>query len=491
MSISRPFYLGLIAASLAFTTANSYGQLIPRKTDQLEYREFTSADGKSKLKAVLIDKTEDTLTLRLENGKEVEFSFDKLSEADQEYVRKWDKEKELFLTQCKSLRIGTMLELRGYESFKFKIKGNHIFVKGELNGNAAEFMVDTGAGSTVLDVVRAKEKDCKVGPMDKKIYGIGGEAPAALTEVAEIKLGESVIKDQTLLAADLFKDIPGARRDHDAILGAEFMSQLRAVISYKEGRIFLRPDLVGNDDEIKAEKAPKYRLFKMKTGKVRAARIAKKNPSSTKLNLVDREGKVTGNVTLLNNDFIESDQAYIAKWTPERDIFFRQCRGLSVQDILELRHYESFDYKRAGNHIFVDGKLNGHETRFMIDTGAGSSVLHVETAEKAGCTVGPMDQKVYGIGGEAPAAITEVPSLEMGQARFENRKLLSVDLFKQLGGRRDYGAIFGADFMRETDAVITYREKKVFLQSDKGKAKKEAEGAEEEEEEAEEAEEEE
>jgi hypothetical protein len=103
----------------------------------------------------------------------------------------------------------------------------------------------------------------------------------------------------------------------------------------------------------------------------------------------------------------------------------------------------------------------------MIDTGAGSSVLHVEWAKETGCDVGPMDQTVFGIGGKAPAAITKVPVLTMGRAKFENRQLLSVDLFKQLGGNRAYGAIFGADFMRETDAVITYREQKVFLQPDK------------------------
>ena len=81
--------------------------------------------------------------------------------------------------------------------------------------------------------------------------------------------------------------------------------------------------------------------------------------------------------------------------------------------------------------------------------------------------MGPMDQVVYGIGGQAPAAITQVPSLTMGNAKFENRQLLSVDLFKRLGrGLKAYGAIFGADFMRETDAVITYREQKVFLQTD-------------------------
>jgi predicted aspartyl protease len=470
MKIVLQLCVAAASASLALTGISS-AQLIPSKTNQLEYREFTSADGK-KVKAFLIDKSDDTLTLQLEDGKKATFSYDKLSAEDQAYVREWDKEKQLFLTQCRSLRVGEMLELRGYESFEFQIKGNHIFVKGQLNGNPADFMVDTGAGSTVLDVVRAKEKGCEVGPMDQTIYGVGGEAPAALTKVAEIKLGESVIKDQTLLAADLFKDIPGAVRDHDAILGAEFMSRLRAVISYKEGRIFLRPDLVDDDDEIKVVEAPKYRLFKMKNGKVRAARVAKKNPSSTEINLVDREGKVTGKVTIINAEFSEEDQAYIEKWTPERDLFLRQCRGLSVQDILELRKYESFEYIRQGNHIFVDGKLNGHERRFMIDTGAGSTVLHVEDAEETGCTVGPMTEKVYGIGGEAPAARTDVPSIEMGGAKFENRQLLSLDMFKQhRGGRGDYCALFGADFLRETDAVITYREQKIFLKSDQAAAK--------------------
>ena len=460
--------LNLLAgvAALLFTGLSSHAQLIPSKTDQLEWRTFTSADGK-KLEAILIDKTDDTLTLKLKNGKQATLSYEKLSEDDQAYVRKWDKAKDLFITQCKSLRIGEILELRGYESFKFEIRGNHIYIKGELNGNPATFMIDTGAGSTVLDLVGAKQTKCEIGPMDQKIYGIGGEAPAALTKVGVLKLGESVIKNQTLLAADLFKDIPGARRTYQAIFGAEFMSQLRAVISYKEGRIFLRPDLVDNDDPIKVEEVPKFRIFKLKKGNSIAARVQKKNPSSTVLNRVNREGEVTGEVTILNNDFSAEDQEYIDKWTVERDLFLRQCRHLTVQDILELRKYESFNYKRRGNHIFVDGKLNGHDRLYMIDTGAGSTVLHVEDAEETGCQVGPMTEIVHGVGGTAPAAKVEVPSVELGGARFENRQLLALDMFKQRGRRGEYCGLFGADFLRETDAVITYREQKIFLQADK------------------------
>ena len=445
-----------------FLLGTSFGQLIPRKSETPEYREFTSANGKT-IKALLIDKTEDTLTLKLPNGKSATLSYEKLSKEDQEYVRKWDKEKQLFLTQCKTLTIRELLEIRGYESFKFTIKGNHIFVEGELNGNKSQFMIDTGAGSTVLHIEAAKEKGCKVGPLDQVIFGIGGEAPAALTEVPEIRLGQAFIKDQVLLSADMFKDIPNARKEYDAILGAEFMSKMRAVISYKEGRIFFRPDLIDNDDEIEVPDVPEYRFFKTKDRKTFKGKIAKKNATSIELKI---EGQQK-NLTLPVGRLTEEDQKYVTDWSPQREIFLRQCRGLKVQDILELRKYQSFEYKRLGNHIFVDGQLNKKDTRFMIDTGAGSSVLDVNWAKDTGCQVGPMDQIVYGIGGQAPAAITQVPSLTMGNAKFENRQLLSVDLFKRLGGgAKAYGAIFGADFMRETDAVITYREQKVFLQTD-------------------------
>ena len=273
----------LIATSLLLT-GFSFGQLIPRKTDKPEYRDFTSAGGKT-IKALLIDKTEDTLTLELPNGKTATLSYEKLSKEDQEYVKEWDKEKELFLTKCKTLTIRELLEIRGYESFKFTLQGNHIFVVGQLNGNKSDFMVDTGAGSTVLHIESAKEKGCKVGPLDQIIYGIGGEAPAANTEVPEIRLGQAAIKDQVLLSADMFKDIPNPQKNYDAILGAEFMSKMRAVISYKEGRIFFRPDLINDDGEEEAPEVPEYRFFKTNDRKTHKGKIAKKTQPLLKYRL--------------------------------------------------------------------------------------------------------------------------------------------------------------------------------------------------------------
>ncbi|MDG2123920.1 MAG: hypothetical protein P8J87_09500, partial [Verrucomicrobiales bacterium] len=70
--------------------------------------------------------------------------------------------------------------------------------------------------------------------------------------------------------------------------------------------------------------------------------------------------------------------------------------------------------------------------------------------------------------GEAPASSTMDLSIRVGDALFENRRLLTVDMFKiyrekGYAGANRYGIIFGADFLREVDAVISYKENRVFL----------------------------
>ena len=69
-----------------------------------------------------------------------------------------------------------------------------------------------------------------------------------------------------------------------------------------------------------------------------------------------------------------------------------------------------------------------------------------------------MDQWVYGIGGRAPAAVTKFKSVAVGKTLIENRRILSAEF-----SSRDSVGIYGGDFMRELDAVITYREMRLFL----------------------------
>ena len=89
---------------------------------------------------------------------------------------------------------------------------------------------------------------------------------------------------------------------------------------------------------------PEYRFFKTKDRKTFKGKIAKKNATSIEL-AIEGHNK---NLTLPLGRLTDEDQKYATDWSPQREIFLRQCRGLTVQDILELRKYQSFEYNRLG-----------------------------------------------------------------------------------------------------------------------------------------------
>lgn len=425
-----------------------------------EYRDFTGANGKV-LSAVLLDKSADSATLLLKNGQRANVPFASLSPEDQTYISAWSRDKAVFLQKCRTLTIRQLLELRGYESFPFKLQGNSIFVDGKLNGKAGTFLIDTGAGTSLLHIPFAKEAGCTVGELTEKIYGVAGEAPAGWTDVPTISFGESVFKGTKILATDLTKGFgEGDKLREQAILGADLMSQLDAVISYPERRIFLRPDR-SDGAEVKDgdETSLAFRLFKTTDNKTYRGKIVSKTPTIATLELV---GGKTAQVRI--SDFIPADAKYASDWSEASAFFLQHCQSLTIQELLVLRKYQSFEYERRGNHIFVDGTLNGSKVTYLIDTGADSSLLHLKAANDNDCNVGPMDQVVRGIGGTAPAGVATIKKLTMGSVVLTNRKVLATDLNRLNPGQDlDHVGLFGADFMRELDAVITYKEKRIFL----------------------------
>jgi predicted aspartyl protease len=445
----------LLAVALLLPTA--HGQA-PAPGD---YREFTGSNGVV-IKAVLIDKSDTDAALLMSDGRRVTVPLDKLSPADQAYVKSWSKEKAVFLQKCRSLTIRQCLELRGYESFPFKLENNSIHIEGKIHDKPARLLVDTGAGTSLLHIPFAEAAGLTVGPLDEIIRGVSGEAPAGWTPVPALQLGEAVFKDRRILATDMNKDRPDNQKlNYDAILGADILRTLDAVISYPERRIFLRPDRSDQDQAglTDGNGTTDFRLFKTKEGRTLRGKVISKTPTVATLQLVDG---ATRQVPITN--FAAEDESYLTAWTEEGALFLQHCHGLTIEDLLTLRKYQSFHFERRGNHIFVDGTLNGHEVTYMIDTGADLSLLHIGDAKKYGCEVGDMNQEVWGIGGKAPAAVAVIAKLTMGEATLTNRKLLATDLARgQPTDQLGFVGLFGADFMRELDAVITYTEDRIFL----------------------------
>lgn len=425
---------------------------------EINYREFTNSEGRS-IKAVLVDKSATKAVFLLRNGKRASVDVSTLDKDAQEFVRGWSKAKAFFLQRCKGLSVGELLTLRGYEAIPIKFEGNSMLIDAKINGKPAKFIVDTGAGSSLFHTGAANRTGCPLGEFTEKVYGVSGEAPAAWSEVAQLSIGESVLKNRRILATDMTKDRhKGVKLRDDGLFGADFLSDLDAVISYRERRIYLRPDKSDIDESgevVDGEQS--FRIFKTKDKKVYRGHIVKK--TATVVTLKGTNGKM---LQLPVSRLIAADANYVLQWSQEGAVFLQHCRSLSIQELLELRRYQHFQYKRRGNHIFVDGKLNGNSVTWMIDTGADNSLLDLKAAKDNNVEVGPMDKKVYGIGGSAPAAGCMVQSVSMGNARFNKRKLLATDLDRFKRGL-DYVGLFGADFLRECNAVITYREQRIFL----------------------------
>jgi len=469
----RPLMTCLGAAAVAAVlTVSAWGQ------QAATFRRFTLNDGKT-FYAVITGKTGTSVSFKLQNGRDLNQSIRMLSEPDQQFVRKWTKFKDELLNNAEfsSLTVKEMLELRGYQSFEFDIEGNHIYVDGEVGGKAMRFMIDTGAHSSIVHDASAKEAGLEIGPYDQQIFGVAGKQKAAVTRVSSLKLGDTVVENRKLLATD-FLPIGGGPGRFDFIFGADFLRELDAVISYREGRIFLKPDNVAAGQSGTAAASPgqpkaDFRRWTSADGarNFQAALVDKTETEATFRMLGDTTAKLT------LDKLSEEDREVVKNWSKLRDNLTKnpEWRTLTVKELLELRTYQSFQYRLEGNHILVDGLIGPTKTRFLIDTGAHSCVMDVHFARNvAKLEVGPMDQVIRGIGGEAPAALTKVPTITLGDTVIRDRVALSAEIHKgAIAGQGNHDALFGAEFLRELDAVINYKEGRMFLKpdnSDKGAA---------------------
>lgn len=449
--------ISLMAAASLLLGGVSFAQT-PADKDT-EYRDFEGPNGKI-IQAAILDKTGDTVTMLLKDGKRSVVPIDKLGPADQEFVKSWSKEKAVFIQKCRGLTVTELLELRGYEAFNIKLDGNSIIIAGEVNGVAGTFTIDTGASSSVMYTPFAEKSKCEVGPFDKLVSGVAGTAPAADGKVQEVSFGEAKFKDIEITVYDpMYKRAEGSPPPRDnGLFGADFMTQLDAVISYPERKIFLHPDNVLEAQ--KQKEFTSFRLFRTKDNVTYRGKIISKTPTVITLNTQD--GKAT---QIPISRLIDEDAKYALDWSEAAAAFLQYCQSLTLEEVLSLRAYHSFPYEREGNHIFVDGGMNDNPVRYLIDTGAETSCFNFESAKTYNCEFGPLDAlTIHGIGGDAKATETLVKKITMGNVTLSNRKEVSLDLNKfKPGLDLKYIGLFGADFLRELDAVITYKEKKIFL----------------------------
>ncbi len=83
-----------------------------------------------------------------------------------------------------------MLKAKGYTAVPLKImKNGHLDVDVKVKGETLRFILDTGAGSTVIDVVVAKRLGFQVVKTDKTHAGVTGSAMLEKTTIDQLSVG--------------------------------------------------------------------------------------------------------------------------------------------------------------------------------------------------------------------------------------------------------------------------------------------------------------
>jgi predicted aspartyl protease len=118
-------------------------------------------------------------------------------------------------------------------------RGRYLFVKGSIADHPVEIILDTGAGSTVLDRATAERVGVSGGG-SLVARGTGGEVEAQLASGVDLEIGELRLSDLTVAIVDLSELASRFGREIPVILGKELFHALVVDIDYPHSRIAFR-----------------------------------------------------------------------------------------------------------------------------------------------------------------------------------------------------------------------------------------------------------
>lgn len=122
-----------------------------------------------------------------------------------------------------------------------------------------------------------------------------------------------------------------------------------------------------------------------------------------------------------------------------------------------------FEISETGHQI-VEAKINGKLLRFILDTGAGASVLDRGCLSELGIEEKLNDENAAGLGTSDHAmGDIEVDSIEFGNALFESPDFVSLDHVQVAGGEKGVHGLLGSPFFTQYQAVIDFSKNRLEL----------------------------
>ena len=120
--------------------------------------------------------------------------------------------------------------------------------------------------------------------------------------------------------------------------------------------------------------------------------------------------------------------------------------------------WSPFEYIKDSHLVGVPVHINGQGPySFVLDTGAGNTVITPKLAEKLGIEAKAVHGIARGVGGDVELKLAELESLSVGSAQITNSQVVVLDLSKvsPKGDLIEYG-IIGYDFLKTFETILDY-----------------------------------
>lgn len=142
----------------------------------------------------------------------------------------------------------------------------------------------------------------------------------------------------------------------------------------------------------------------------------------------------------------------------------------SLKNFLKGKEYTRIKLTRTNtNHFELEARINGIDGKFILDTGASSTCIGLDSAEKFKLASEASDIRAAGAGASnMQTEISKKNSIEIGAWSKKKLKVVLFDLTHVNKALLNHDAdpvngIIGADILKKGQAIIDYDKKALYL----------------------------
>jgi hypothetical protein len=147
---------------------------------------------------------------------------------------------------------------------------------------------------------------------------------------------------------------------------------------------------------------------------------------------------------------------YESNPTIERTLFEPPEDSKKDYEFVSGHSAEDIPFSLIGNHLYIPVKINGKERLWILDTGAGMSVIQAGFAKELGLELkGNLTGR--GAGGNVEASFTELPPFSLKGIRFDRQVVAVIDMHELISRvGLDFAGILGFDFLSRFVTKVDY-----------------------------------